>query len=1035
MRRGNLPGFPFDNSRNGSRLAVVPFATTMQRVTPESLLAERDFVRALARSLVRDSARADDVAQHALMVASRERSRVSDLRAWLVRIVRNLVRDGARKDRRRERHEGAAARTDVMPSTHDVLAREEVRRRVVDAVLGLPQPYRGVVLMRYWDGRSAADIAAELGVPDATVRAQLKRGRDLLRERLQRDGGKDWMAAIAPLAGLPTTSAAAAGAAAGLGAMLMTTQLKITFAVAAVVVASLVLWAVQPPASVPGAPERPEAGVSTATGELADVGDAGEQAAPVVSEREAADVQAAPAATRLLAHVVGPNGRAVAGAVIDVPRREAFGEAVSDADGNLVLVVDREQIRIWRGTEQSEQLRVRAEGHATRFLLASIKRDGDTNLGELELGLGGVVVGRVVDGQGKPLAGVAVEAGQAALGRAAADAAIAGPLPSDARITARTAADGSYRLRGVAAGPARVWANVEQRGWAYTEPFDLLAGRETHVPEIVLGAADASQCIAGVVTGPDGQPVPNAIVVVAAFVDGPLRARRVEADGQGRFTSVAVNADTHYVTAYHPKSELYPAHHASVLPGVEDLALQLTEIRWLEVVLVDKRTGAEVGEPWVRIEHGGDLNHGEKVPELKSEKLGGGRVRAPLPPGSFRIGASAKLYVHEQRGPFTADALGERLEIQLQRKAIVSGTVVGEGRPIAGARVQTVKVLPDDIAIETDGFRTRLFDGGAFAAKSDAEGRFEQPASTAVRGAPDVLLVSKKGWATAEVPFDPGEHGLVEELQVQLTRGGSIEGNVWLPAGRTSAGALVVASNGNGITLDTRADENGVYRLDHLTPGPWQVRYREQGRQWISGISSDPPKGPYRGDCTVTEGAVTTYNVDARDDEVAVHGRLTIDGQPASRWAARLGRERFYSVEESAESKVFDAYGGFALQARPEPHLLILEKVADAGPFTSLRKQVDFAAERGPFELAFATGEVVGEAPAGTELRAHVALAGDWHFHVGVTVAADGRYSLRVPAGSVELSMAAVSVGGKKGWVPIDTVELAAGGKQTVEWK
>ena len=159
----------------------------MTTLSPETLLAERDFVSSLARSLLRDSDRADDVAQRAWMVAMRRQPRESrSLRAWLGSVVRNLISDDARAARRRVEHERGAARAEAVPSTADVLEREDDRQRIVQAVLALPEPYRGVVLMRYWEDQSPAAIAARLGVPGATVRAQLTRGREMLRKRLSR---------------------------------------------------------------------------------------------------------------------------------------------------------------------------------------------------------------------------------------------------------------------------------------------------------------------------------------------------------------------------------------------------------------------------------------------------------------------------------------------------------------------------------------------------------------------------------------------------------------------------------------------------------------------------------------------------------------------------------------------------------------------------------------------------------------------------------------------------------------------------------
>ena len=100
----------------------------MRNVTPETLLAECDFVRSLAHSLLRDAGRADDVAQHAMMVAARRSPPSTNLRAWFARVVRNLIRDDVRRNQLRDLHERAAARAEAIPSTRDVLEREEQRR-------------------------------------------------------------------------------------------------------------------------------------------------------------------------------------------------------------------------------------------------------------------------------------------------------------------------------------------------------------------------------------------------------------------------------------------------------------------------------------------------------------------------------------------------------------------------------------------------------------------------------------------------------------------------------------------------------------------------------------------------------------------------------------------------------------------------------------------------------------------------------------------------------------------------------------------
>jgi RNA polymerase sigma factor (sigma-70 family) len=116
-------------------------------MNPELLLAHQDFVRALARHLAGNGA--DDLAQESwLRAMTRERPREGPLRAWLATIVRNANRDDVRRMSGRSRREQAVARAEAIPSTAEVVEREAARRQVVDAVLALPEPYRGVIDMR-----------------------------------------------------------------------------------------------------------------------------------------------------------------------------------------------------------------------------------------------------------------------------------------------------------------------------------------------------------------------------------------------------------------------------------------------------------------------------------------------------------------------------------------------------------------------------------------------------------------------------------------------------------------------------------------------------------------------------------------------------------------------------------------------------------------------------------------------------------------------------------------------------------------------
>ncbi|MCB9880085.1 MAG: sigma-70 family RNA polymerase sigma factor, partial [Planctomycetes bacterium] len=103
---------------------------------------------------------------------------------WLAGVTRNLARRSLRERSRRNARELAAARREHARPTDEVVELEELRTRVVNAVMALDEPYRSVVLLRYYDGLEPRQIAAQTGAPAATVRSQLHRALAQLRERL-----------------------------------------------------------------------------------------------------------------------------------------------------------------------------------------------------------------------------------------------------------------------------------------------------------------------------------------------------------------------------------------------------------------------------------------------------------------------------------------------------------------------------------------------------------------------------------------------------------------------------------------------------------------------------------------------------------------------------------------------------------------------------------------------------------------------------------------------------------------------------------
>lgn len=188
--------------------------------TAEALVEHEGFVRALARSLVSDRWLADDLAQDTWVAALRHPPASDDSpRGWLARVLRNQLHNLRRGNARREARESAVAGIALEDRSETLHGRLSLQHLVVEAVLALPSLYRDVVLLHFYEGLSAAEIARRRHVPPATVRSQLKRGLDQIRERLDREqtGGRAaWCALLLALEReVPQVPPTAAGLGAG----------------------------------------------------------------------------------------------------------------------------------------------------------------------------------------------------------------------------------------------------------------------------------------------------------------------------------------------------------------------------------------------------------------------------------------------------------------------------------------------------------------------------------------------------------------------------------------------------------------------------------------------------------------------------------------------------------------------------------------------------------------------------------------------------------------------------------------------------
>ena len=120
---------------------------------------------------------------------------------WLYRIALNCAYT-ALKRRSGRRHIGMFAdaegwRADLPAVNEDVaenVGKREVAQIVQEAIMRLPEDVRAAILLRDIEQLPYEEVAKILDVPVGTAKSRVHRGRELLKERLERVLGKEFVA-------------------------------------------------------------------------------------------------------------------------------------------------------------------------------------------------------------------------------------------------------------------------------------------------------------------------------------------------------------------------------------------------------------------------------------------------------------------------------------------------------------------------------------------------------------------------------------------------------------------------------------------------------------------------------------------------------------------------------------------------------------------------------------------------------------------------------------------------------------------------
>ena len=134
-----------------------------------------DFVYRLSFTYVKNPADAEDVAQETFVRLYRQEGEFASeehVRRWLLRVAINLSKDHLRSRWNQKRQEFDENM-------------QENQKEIWQEVAALPEKYRLVLYLYYYEGYSVREIGQILRCSTSAVKMRLKRGREKLRESLE----------------------------------------------------------------------------------------------------------------------------------------------------------------------------------------------------------------------------------------------------------------------------------------------------------------------------------------------------------------------------------------------------------------------------------------------------------------------------------------------------------------------------------------------------------------------------------------------------------------------------------------------------------------------------------------------------------------------------------------------------------------------------------------------------------------------------------------------------------------------------------
>jgi RNA polymerase sigma factor (sigma-70 family) len=180
------------NDQTDSQLLRAYAETRSEPAFAELVRRHVDHVFSAAVRMVCDSHLAEDVTQGAFVALAKSAAQLRDrpvLSGWLHRTAQNIAAQTVRTDvRRRAREQEAADMNELLSAESDDATWEQIAPHLDGALGELSELERDAVMLRYFEKKSAQEMAQALGTSEAAAQKRVSRAVERLRELIAKRG-------------------------------------------------------------------------------------------------------------------------------------------------------------------------------------------------------------------------------------------------------------------------------------------------------------------------------------------------------------------------------------------------------------------------------------------------------------------------------------------------------------------------------------------------------------------------------------------------------------------------------------------------------------------------------------------------------------------------------------------------------------------------------------------------------------------------------------------------------------------------------